>query len=83
MLQNEASVSIDPPLAGTGSGSMPGVLRNLTGGQGMTRHGVDLDRAPTLFRKVQVEATILLGDPEVNSPHGAVELSPGFQEIKG
>ena len=48
----------------------------------MTRHGVDLDRAPTLFRKVQVEATILLGDPEVNSPHGAVELSPRFEQIE-
>jgi hypothetical protein len=26
-----------------------------------------------VFRKVQVDATVLLGNPEVNSPHGAVE----------
>ena len=49
----------------------------------MTRHGVDLDRAPTLFRKVQVEATILLGDPDVDRSHGPIELGTSFKEIKG
>jgi hypothetical protein len=37
-LRNGAKASIDPPLSGTGRGSMPAARRNLTGERAATRH---------------------------------------------
>ena len=49
----------------------------------MTRHGVDLDRAPTLIRKVEVDTAFTLGEPDVDRSQGPIELGTSFKEIKG
>jgi hypothetical protein len=62
---------------------MPAALRNLTGGQVMTRHPSNLNSAPTVVGKIQINATVMLRDADVNSPLWRIKLSPSLKQIEG
>ena len=62
---------------------MPAALRNLTGGQVMTPIGSNLDSAPMVVGKIQIDATVMLRDADVDRPPGPVKLSPGLKQIEG
>ena len=40
------------------------------------RIGSNLDRAPTVISKIQIDPTVMLPDAEVNGQSGGVKLSP-------
>jgi hypothetical protein len=45
--------------------------------------GSNLNSAPTLVSKIQIDATVMLRDAEVNGPPGRVKLCPCFKQIEG
>jgi hypothetical protein len=45
--------------------------------------GSNLDRTPTLVSKIQIDATFMLSDAEVNGPLGCVKLCARFKQIEG
>jgi len=45
--------------------------------------GSNLDRTPTVVSKIQIDATFMLSDSEVNGPLGCVKLCARFKQIEG
>ena len=43
----------------------------------------DFNRAPTVVSKIQIDASVMLPDAEVNGPPGGVKLCPCFKQING
>ena len=63
---------------------MPAALRNLTGGHAddLPSIGSDLDSTPELVSKIQIDATIVLRDAEVNGALGCVKLRACLKQIE-
>ena len=63
---------------------MPAALRNLTGGRvnDPPSIGSDLDSTPALVSKIQIDATFVLGDADVNRALGTVELCACLKQIE-
>ena len=63
---------------------MPAALRNLTGGRVMTCHpsGPISTARQRLVSKIQIDATIMLCDAEVNGALGSVELCACLKQIE-
>ena len=45
--------------------------------------GSDFNSAPTVVSKIQIDATVIFPDAEVNGPPGRVKLCPCFKQING
>jgi hypothetical protein len=43
----------------------------------------DLNHAPLVVGKVQIDSTVMLGDADVNTPPGPIKLCPGLKQIEG
>jgi hypothetical protein len=45
--------------------------------------GADLDRPPALIGKVEVDASGMLGDAEIDRPLEGIELGAGLEQVQG
>jgi hypothetical protein len=73
-LRKEASASTDPPRSGAGIDNIPAGRRNRTGGNPLTPPiRPDLDRAPAVIGKIEVNVAGMFGDPNMHRPLRRIE----------
>ena len=75
---------MDPPRSGTDSGNIPAGRRKRTGGHSTTRHPIrsDVDGPPLLISEVEINASAMFRDADVDLTFLAIELRSCFQEVE-
>src|SRR5262249_28239832 len=83
-LRKDASSSMEPPLWGMASGSMPAASAKAHGwrSDGAPAVGSDFDRAPALIGEIEIDVPAVLRDTNVDRPLGAIKLSLRLKQIE-